>query len=739
MKRLLFIIITAIYFSSPSQLFSQEYFNINGHVRDLQTGEALAGVNVFFLNTNYGAATDEKGYYLIQNVPADDYILRAQMIGYATAERKIKFNSIKVIEVNFYLESASLKMETIVVTGTKTPRYLKDAPVRTEVVTSHEIERRNPVNFMEAVSSINGVEQQIECSICNASNISLQGMPGRYTQVLINGMPQFSSLGQMYTYMQLPANFIEQIEIIKGSKSSLYGTDAIAGIVNIRTKRPTYSPRLNLTGLVGGNNERRFNGVGSYRQNELGILLAGEYYGIDAYDGNNDGITEFTNNNRGFFNGKIDYEFNKSTSLDFTFSAINDKRQGGAVAMSRSFIETIDSAELRNFSESILTQRIDVSTMITRKFGDKTTLYLKSAYANHFQDSDYEGFIYVADQDMTYNELQADFILSDIHQILAGTAYRTEDLNENAAISEYHYRIFSLFAQYSFMPSPIFEGVFGARLDNHNIFNNVATTSINLRFQPIENWNLRLNFGQGFRAPTTFYELDHGSGSRYKYNIQYLAKEAEKSNSYSFSIDYAQRSHILSFSAFYHRIHNFITAFNDSESQSFIVENVKSPSSIYGIEASWSKSFFKSVSVSAGYIYKKYKISPELLGFARPNHKFKWSFDIDLDAAGLDLKFDGSIFGKMNLQEVYGEAYNKDLTPKMNQSPAYAVFNAEASKSLSELLKLSLGVKNIFNYRQIDKESPLMYDENGEFGDVVYIWGPMYGRKIYAQLSLSLN
>jgi len=219
---------------------------IEGRVSEKNSNIPLAGVNIIIKGTMFGAISDKNGNFKMENIPAGKYLMQVQMIGYHTIEKEIEVKKSHIIYLQFELAPEIIKGEAIVVTGTRTPRYVKNSPVKTEVVTKEEIKRLNPTNFLEATQSIIGIESTTECSICNASSISIQGLPGRYTQVLIDGIPFFSSLGQTYGYMELPANFIDQLEIIKGANSVLYGSDAIAGIVNIRTIEPSSVPKMNL-------------------------------------------------------------------------------------------------------------------------------------------------------------------------------------------------------------------------------------------------------------------------------------------------------------------------------------------------------------------------------------------------------------------------------------------------------------------------------------------------------------
>jgi len=712
---------------------------ITGYILDSETKEPLPGANVLLEGTGMGTSTDSDGHFIISNIPTGKYFLSVQIIGYRTEKKEVIINSSNPVKLNFEMHSQAIEGETIVVTGTRIPRYLKDTPIRTDVVTSQEINRRNPTNFLEATQSIIGIDPSMECSICNAASVSLQGLPGRYTQVLIDGIPLFSSLGQTYGYLELPANIIDQLEIIKGANSVLYGSDAIAGIVNIKTSNPSIIPKMNLDAQFGEYGEKRLNGSASFKPEGVGILINGEFYSIKPVDRDNNGLTEFAGNTRSFMHGKFVYQINPYTLFNVRISGLAEERQGGAVSPTQSFIEVLDSSLFRDFTESILTKRIDIASEIKHDFSTSSHLTFKSSYTHHFQDSDYEGFVYVANQNLTYNEIQYDQHFSNKFSITGGLSFRTEKLDENTAIHPYHYKTGSIFLQLDYLPLSQVELVLGLRYDHHNIFGNITTPSVVFKKQFGSFWTLRMSYGQGFRAPTTFYELDHGTGAKYKYNTRYIANKAERSSSINLSMDFTKSNQNFAVVIFYHRIHNYINAYNDYITRSFVVQNIESPSSIYGLEVNYRNLIFNKIYLTLGYIFEKYKLAEGVLGHARPEHKFKWSINHDSKSTGISVNLDGQVTGPMELQRVYGISYNQDGSLKRKNSPTFSVVNAEIAKTIGSSIRLAIGAKNIFDFQQTDVESPLMYDKSGELGDVIYLWGPLLGRKFYTRLSILLD
>ena len=738
MKQILWIFLVFLFgmpLTGYGSGFSETRAIISGSVTDRKTGEPLIGANVLLLGTSLGAAVDQHGTFVIRNVPYGTYRMRVTMIGYQQAEKEVRVFARRV-RVDFRLSPIVLRGRTLVVTGIRAARYLKDTPVHTEVLTSSEIQRRNPVNLLETTRYIPGVQPEVDCSICNASSISIHGMPGRYTQILIDGMPLYGSLGQIYGYLQIPSDMIEQIEVIKGASSVLYGSDAIAGIVNIRTRNPRPIPSLHTSVQLGGFGEGELVASGSYGTDSLGVAFNGTAYRMNPVDQDHNGITEHALVKRTTLFSKLQYRLSPRLTLHMRFSGIQEERQGGAVSPEKSFIATLDAPSLRAFTESILTERVEWAASLNRRTED-SEWFLRGAVTRHFQDSDYEGFVYVGTQLLEFLEMQWNRTLRGRHVLTLGTSYRRETLDENAAIMPYHYQTVSAFAQLDWRPRPYAEIVAGARLDHHNVYGYIFSPGLTLKYNVTDNTALRLTVGRGFRAPTAFYELDHGTGAKYKYNTQYRAKKAETSRSVTLNLDWEHGGWSATVSGFVNRLDNYITAHNDPLLKAFIVENVASPSVVRGAEFSLFYQQVDRLSATLDYLFENYRMPPEALGYPRPEHKLKGTLDCTLPH-GWQLNLTGEVTGPMQLRRVFGLAYNEDGSPKRKRSPLYAVLDAQISRRLAKSVQVILGVKNLFDFHQSKVETPLMYDEDGNLGDVIYIWGPLLGRRPYLKLEFEL-
>ncbi|MDX1585651.1 MAG: TonB-dependent receptor, partial [Balneolaceae bacterium] len=201
-------------------------------------GEPVPGVNVGFKSHQLGSATDEEGRFVIKNIPAGIYQLEASAVGYKKVTKKIEILGGETKRVRLELEESLLELDRIVVTGTMKETYVKDSPVKVNVVSSRFLDKNPSGDIMESVGFINGLYNEVSCGVCGTSSIRINGMDGPYTSVLIDGMPIMGSLASVYGLNGINTGIIESIEIIKGPNSTLYGSEAMGGVINVRTKDP---------------------------------------------------------------------------------------------------------------------------------------------------------------------------------------------------------------------------------------------------------------------------------------------------------------------------------------------------------------------------------------------------------------------------------------------------------------------------------------------------------------------
>ena len=218
----------------------------------------------------------------------------AQAIGYKKQEKIVVMEKGKGVQLFFELEEDVLDLEQVVITATRSEHFIKDVPIRTEVITSKAIENKNAVNLYQALEGTPGVRVENQCQSCNFTMIRMQGLGAEHTQVLINGQPMYSGLAGVYGLQQLSTVDIDKIEVVKGAGSALYGSGAVAGAINVVTKEPSFIPSTTLDVQFGRHNTNKFD-INSSMRNEkgnIGLMIFAQRYTEGVIDETGKGATK---------------------------------------------------------------------------------------------------------------------------------------------------------------------------------------------------------------------------------------------------------------------------------------------------------------------------------------------------------------------------------------------------------------------------------------------------------------
>lgn len=216
------------------QTILAQSFNVAGKVSDQSTGEPIAGAKVYIPQTGKGALVDANGNFTISNLPPNTYTIVASFIGYKPQEKEFVINNAPV-KLNFELTTESYALNEIVVTGTGTEHYLKDAPVQTEVISGKALKEFSGRDIEDVLSGLSSSLAFTPSEM--GSGIHINGLKNDYVLVLIDGKRMNTSVGGQNDLSRINMENIQRIEIVKGAASSLYGSDAIGGVINFITKR----------------------------------------------------------------------------------------------------------------------------------------------------------------------------------------------------------------------------------------------------------------------------------------------------------------------------------------------------------------------------------------------------------------------------------------------------------------------------------------------------------------------
>lgn len=680
----------------------------------------------------------------------------------------------------------------VTVPGANASGTLRGDIVKTESISAQAIERSNASNLTEAVDKRPGISVQVECSVCNARSITLNNLPGRFTTVLIDGIALYSSVSSAYGLDSVNVLGLERIDIARGAGASLVAPEALTGTVNLVTKRPLAAEYV-LRAQAGSFGSY---GVDAYLARPLeggAIALSLDQRSHDAVDATGGGISQFTGYDRsvaglGYFidnlagfkvRGRVDVvrEHRGGGALGRDYAAIKASTTGnpfnfsagpggspdprGWVTPDGSGTDVLSNGQQGTFyadgraglSQIVHTERQQL-TLIGERFIAGGKLRLAAGAAQHDQDSFYGG-------DALYHGKQNQYYLESAYEMPVGESlltlganYRFEDLHSegyafssgqsNNDIDSYAYRTPALFAQlYQTALDERLEMNASIRIDQHNVFGTIASPRLNLLYQHDGIYASRVSLGRGFRAPTSFFEQEHGilADSRIVRNIS----EPERSDNLSYSLNYATDRFNWTGSFNFNRITNFAVLTPgqpDPDGGPLTVTLFgSSPEPVVQRSVDWTGTWQLSASTTAslGAELSSFSFAPGTLSFARPTSRAFVGLTGDIGDWDLSAKL--SWTGPQDLARFYDYAntprFNLDGTAKPDTSPSFSVLDMRAQRRLSKTVSAFVGVDNLLDYQQAKIDGFLWVDSTGAL-DVTHIWGPQRGRYVYAGIRLEL-
>lgn len=440
MKKILiltFVLICSMYVKSQEKTDAMLFGDVKCK------GEHIPYINILVKGTNMGTMTDGTGHYKLANIPVGKIIIIAQGIGYKKQEKEVEMKKGKATELFFELEEDVLHLEQVVVTGTRTEHYVKDVPVRTEVITAKAIETKNANNLFEVLEGIPGIRVEKQCQFCDFSMIRMQGLGAEHTQVLINGQPMYSGLAGVYGLQQISTNDIDRVEIVKGAGSALYGSSAVAGAINIITKEPSNMPTTKVGLQFGNYNTNKYDISSSIRNEKgnIGLNIFAQKLTGDAIDETSDGLTHeevknkdgisdrvSSNLNNAGFGLYINDLFSKNDKLIIRGRYLNEKRQGGTMD------DDYYKNPLTDGTECITTDRYEAELSYNKIFKNNSDINFSLAYANHNRDATNDS--YLGDYMDTHNDSVPD--LREMRPYLANESSITTTLTYGKKIKNHH-------------------------------------------------------------------------------------------------------------------------------------------------------------------------------------------------------------------------------------------------------------------------------------------------------------
>lgn len=731
-----------------SALTYAQTVDISGTVKDSESREPLAYASLLVLPSSKGTTTDQHGNFKISIGTTDitEVRLVISFIGYQTDtvrlhQRQNRYTILLKPDVNAL-------QEVVVISGTMKEVSKMNSPIPVEVYSPALFQKNPTPSIFESLGMINGVQPQLNCNVCNTGDIHINGMEGPYTMVLLDGMPIVSSLSTVYGLAGIPNSLVKRIEIVKGPASTLYGSEAVGGIVNIITKDPVTSPRLNVDFSGTTLEEYNIDVATKWKSKNTHALIGLNYFNFqNPLDVNDDNFTDVTQQQRISFFNKFDFQRPEERIASLAFRYVYEDRWGGELQWTKN-----DRGSDVVYGESIYTNRVEVLGNYQLPVR-KQKIIFDYSYNYHLQDSWYGVSKFYADQHVAFAQLRWDTKIRN-HDILAGIPFRYVYYDDNTVGTAsgdststknfpMHTFLPGLFVQDEMKVNERLTVLGGLRYDRHNHHGNIFSPRLSFKFSPDKYNTFRLSSGNGFRVVNLFTE-DHAAltGAR----AVVIKNELRPEQSWNVNLNYATNiAHANGFigldaSAFYTYFTNKIVADLITDPDSIIYDNLNGHAVSKGLTLNADIAFTNSLKIIAGVtVMDVYQIEntgtaeekiPQLFA---PKVSGTYAISYSLDRIGVTLDLTGRFNGPMKLP-----VGPPDIDSRPDESPWFTIMNFQIGKSFTNGFELYGGVKNIFNFFP---KNPLLEPENpfGKNFDTSYNYASIQGIKGFLGVRYTLQ
>lgn len=675
---------------STKNFYSQ---NISGKVEaDVPTFQEI---NIRLLNTNFKTQTDSLGFYKLENIPSGSYKIALSSNGFKNITQKITVLENENLILDFELKEDQNELNEVVVSGTLKPVKRLESAVPVEVYSPTFFKKNPTPSIYDALQNINGVRPQLNCGVCNTGDIHINGLEGPYTLVMIDGMPIVSSLSTVYGLSGIPNSLVERIEIVKGPASSLYGSEAVGGLINIITKNPTNAPTFSADYFTTSYFESNLDLGTKFNVGKKAISLLGiNYFNYDqVIDKDKDNFTAVTLSERISVFNKWSFQRNNNRLFTIAVRGMYEDRWGGDVRWEKKYR---GGDEI--YGESIYTKRAELIGSYQLPFEEK--LILSFSGNVHYQDSRYGTTSYIANQKIGFLQLTWDKKIGR-NDLLAGIASRYTYYDDNTPATKEAENTWlpGIFVQDEITFSPKSQVLLGMRYDYNSIHGSIFTPRFAYRFKANENTIFRLNAGTGFRVVNLFTE-DHAAltGSR---NV-IIKNDLKPEQSINVNLNYIQKINFgngtfmgIETTAFYTRFSNKIISDYETDPNKIIYDNIDGYAISQGISTNVDLNFPSGLKFIVGATVldnKNVENGISQRPFLTENFTGTWSVSYKIQPWNLSMDYTGNVYSPMNLPLL------SETDPRSPKSPWYSIQNIQFTYSGWKDFEVYGGIKNLLNF-----------------------------------------
>ena len=605
--------------------------------------------------------------------------------GYNTVFIPFEFAGGQFIEIGTIYLEPDIQLEEVVISGNLKPTSRKESAVPIELYQPKFLRTKPNSSLFEAITNVNGIRPQINCSVCNTGDIHINGQEGANTMILIDGMPIVSGLGSVYGLMGIPASLIKNIEVIKGPASTLFGSEAIGGVININTVDPGQTESITFESFYTNWDELNIDFGLSYGSKNRGILGVNFFKNDLVIDNNSDGFTDIVLQNRMSI-------FNKLTSGKFTVATryFFEDRWGGQTA----YNAKQDRLSTSIYGEQISTRRFE----LFGGFDFNPSNKFQFSFNRHYQDAAYGDMSYIGDQRIGFAQYLNFTTLTKGVELTSGTSFRYTYYDDNtpATNTSEHQYLPGLFTQADIKWSSQSSLLAGMRFEHHSKHGLIFSPRLNYKWSK-DLSALRWSVGNGYRVVNLFTE-DHAALSGFREVV--IDPEILPEQSWNTSITYSKTftgipSMLmnLDISGFYSYFGNKIIPDYDSNPNEIRYSNLSEYAESYGVSISLNGTLQNGARWNLGTTLMDMTIFENNNQY-RPvlTERFNAVYQFNFPFSSFEAVLSGNLIGPMRLPLA------SKLDPRSPESPFIHLINLQFEKKFSNQFSLRLGIRNLLNF-----------------------------------------
>lgn len=502
MKKILFV---SFFMTFNLCVYAQNTFK--AVIKDSEKKEPLMGVTAQVTGTTIATISDENGQIILTGIANGLQEIQFSYIGFAQRTDSFNFPLEDTAPIEILLYEQSEDLEEIVISSTRSTRTIQNIPTRIEFIGSEELDEKGNMkagDIRMLLAESTGIHVQTTSPTSANASIRIQGLDGRYTQILKDGFPIYSGASSGLGLLQIPPLDLKQVEVIKGSTSTLYGGGAIAGLVNLISKTPTEQRdlRFHLNGTSGRGLD--INGFYGQKFKKIGTTIFASHNRNGAYDPAQIGLSAIPQFERYVLNPKLFVYFNDKTKMNFGINTTIENRLGGDML----YIKGKGDNTHQYFEEN-KTQRYSTQFVFDHTVNENSFVQIKNSVSYFNRNTAIPNYEFEGTQTATFTE--ASYTHSkEKSEWVTGVNIWTDNFKEKQMtafpLRDYNQTTFGAFVQNSFKATDWLQLETGLRTDYVIDYGAVFLPRVSALFQIANGLTSRIGGGFGYKTPTIFTE-----------------------------------------------------------------------------------------------------------------------------------------------------------------------------------------------------------------------------------------